>query len=221
MPDARAHFLAHDARRLSAARPDPFRAGAAQPPGNVGAAARAMKVMGFTDLVLVQPRFADVLQPRRDGGDGQRRDRHPGAPRIVPTLPEALEGVTWACATAMTPRDFGPPTWRRANTSRAWPAAATTWPSCSARSAPAWQRRRLPLPRLPVDSHAPRLRLAEPGAGGAAAGLRLAPGAGRLCRRAAHRRCRAGRRRAVAGPAGALAADAGADRLPGPGAPRS
>jgi tRNA/rRNA methyltransferase len=30
-------------------------------PGNVGAAARAMKVMGFTDLVLVQPRFADVL----------------------------------------------------------------------------------------------------------------------------------------------------------------
>lgn len=29
--------------------------------GNVGAAARAMKVMGFGDLVLVQPRFADVL----------------------------------------------------------------------------------------------------------------------------------------------------------------
>jgi tRNA C32,U32 (ribose-2'-O)-methylase TrmJ len=30
-------------------------------PGNVGAAARAMKVMGFTDLVLVLPRFGDVL----------------------------------------------------------------------------------------------------------------------------------------------------------------
>ncbi|MBE0550055.1 MAG: RNA methyltransferase, partial [Rubrivivax sp.] len=29
--------------------------------GNVGAAARAMKVMGFTDLVLVAPRLADVL----------------------------------------------------------------------------------------------------------------------------------------------------------------
>ena len=29
--------------------------------GNVGAAARAMKVMGFSDLVLVAPRFADVL----------------------------------------------------------------------------------------------------------------------------------------------------------------
>ena len=29
--------------------------------GNVGATARAMKVMGFSDLVLVAPRFADVL----------------------------------------------------------------------------------------------------------------------------------------------------------------
>ena len=28
--------------------------------GNVGAAARAMKVMGFSDLVLVAPRYADV-----------------------------------------------------------------------------------------------------------------------------------------------------------------
>jgi tRNA/rRNA methyltransferase len=48
-------------------------------PGNVGAAARAMKVMGFDDLVLVAPRFADVLSQRRDGGHGQRRGRHPGA----------------------------------------------------------------------------------------------------------------------------------------------
>ena len=31
-------------------------------PGNVGATARAMKVMGFSDLVLVAPRFADVLR---------------------------------------------------------------------------------------------------------------------------------------------------------------
>ena len=29
--------------------------------GNVGAAARAMKVMGFTDLVLVAPRWTNVL----------------------------------------------------------------------------------------------------------------------------------------------------------------
>jgi tRNA/rRNA methyltransferase len=78
--------------------------------GNVGATARAMKVMGFDDLVLVQPRLADVLH------DEQARAMASGAgdvldkARIVPTLVEALDGVTWACATAMTPRDFGPPT---------------------------------------------------------------------------------------------------------------
>ncbi|HRL52962.1 MAG TPA: TrmH family RNA methyltransferase, partial [Acidovorax temperans] len=30
--------------------------------GNVGAAARAMKVMGFDDLVLVAPRWPNVLR---------------------------------------------------------------------------------------------------------------------------------------------------------------
>jgi tRNA/rRNA methyltransferase len=30
--------------------------------------------------------------------------------RVVATLGEALSGITYTCATAMTPRDFGPPT---------------------------------------------------------------------------------------------------------------
>ena len=78
--------------------------------GNVGAAARAMKVMGFDDLVLVAPRWANVL--RRE----ETIQRASGAldvlknARIVDTLDEALEGMTYLCATAMTPRDFGPPT---------------------------------------------------------------------------------------------------------------
>jgi tRNA/rRNA methyltransferase len=78
--------------------------------GNVGAAARAMKVMGFSDLVLVQPRFADVLG-REDtvAMASGALDVLEGA-RIVSSLAEALDGITWACATAMTPRDFGPPT---------------------------------------------------------------------------------------------------------------
>ena len=78
--------------------------------GNVGAAARAMKVMGFTDLVLVQPRFADVLG--RDEALAMASgatDVLAGA-RVVDTLAQALDGITWACATAMTPRDFGPAT---------------------------------------------------------------------------------------------------------------
>ena len=78
--------------------------------GNVGAVARAMKVMGFDDLVLVRPRWPDVLT--RD----EAIERASGAAdvlaraRSVATLEEALDGMTHLCATAMTPRDFGPPT---------------------------------------------------------------------------------------------------------------
>ncbi len=78
--------------------------------GNVGATARAMKVMGFDDLVLVAPRWANVL--RRE----ETIQRASGAldvltgARIVATLDEALDGMTHLLATAMTPRDFGPPT---------------------------------------------------------------------------------------------------------------
>jgi tRNA/rRNA methyltransferase len=79
-------------------------------PGNVGATARAMKVMGFTDLVLVTPRYADVLaQPEALAMASGATDILEGA-RVVATLDEALAGSTFACATAMTPRDFGPPT---------------------------------------------------------------------------------------------------------------
>ena len=79
-------------------------------PGNVGAAARAMKVMGFTDLVLVAPRFGDVQQnPEAHAMASGATDVLTGA-RVVPSLADALDGVTCACATAMTPRDFGPPT---------------------------------------------------------------------------------------------------------------
>jgi tRNA/rRNA methyltransferase len=78
--------------------------------GNVGGAARAMKVMGFDDLVLVAPRWPDVLTRdeavQRASGAADVLQRA----RIVATLDEALDGVTYLCATAMTPRDFGPPT---------------------------------------------------------------------------------------------------------------
>ncbi|WP_119155728.1 RNA methyltransferase [Caldimonas tepidiphila] len=79
-------------------------------PGNVGATARAMKVMGFSDLVLVRPRFADVLVHEDTVAMASGAADILVRARIVDTLDAALEGVTWACATAMTPRDFGPPT---------------------------------------------------------------------------------------------------------------
>ena len=79
-------------------------------PGNVGAAARALKVMGFDEMVLVAPRYANVLRKeetiQRASGANDVLDKT----RIVDTLEEALDGISHVCATAMTPRDFGPPT---------------------------------------------------------------------------------------------------------------
>jgi tRNA/rRNA methyltransferase len=79
-------------------------------PGNVGAAARAIKVMGFSELWLVAPR--DALAATREDAVAMASGATDvlAATRVVATLAEALEGVSYLCATAMTPRDFGPPT---------------------------------------------------------------------------------------------------------------
>src|SRR5437763_12332969 len=79
-------------------------------PGNVGAAARAMKVMGFSDLVLVAPRHADAPAHSDALAMASGATDVLAKARVVATLVDALDGVTYACATAMTPRDFGPPT---------------------------------------------------------------------------------------------------------------
>ncbi|HEX5373411.1 MAG TPA: RNA methyltransferase [Aquabacterium sp.] len=79
-------------------------------PGNVGATARAMKVMGFSELVLVRPRFADVLVQEDTVAMASGAADILVRARIVDSLAEALEGVSYAIGTAMTPRDFGPPT---------------------------------------------------------------------------------------------------------------
>ena len=78
--------------------------------GNVGAAARAMKVMGFDELVLVKPRWANVLRKEETIQRASGANDVLARARVVETLDEALDGVTHLCATAMTPRDFGPPT---------------------------------------------------------------------------------------------------------------
>ena len=78
--------------------------------GNVGATARAMKVMGFSDLVLVQPRFDDMLSHEDTVALASGAADILVRARTVATLADALDGITHACATAMTPRDFGPPT---------------------------------------------------------------------------------------------------------------
>ena len=72
--------------------------------GNVGATARAMKVMGFSELVLVAPRFPDVLAQEETVAMASGAADVLVRARIVRTLDEALEGVHWAGATAMTDR---------------------------------------------------------------------------------------------------------------------
>ena len=94
------------------ARPDPTRFVLLHTShaGNVGAAARAMKVMGFSDLVLVRPRLIDVLSREEAVAMASGAADILVRARIVDSLGEALDGIHHACATAMTPRDFGPPT---------------------------------------------------------------------------------------------------------------
>jgi tRNA/rRNA methyltransferase len=96
----------------SASPADPTRFVLVEPShgGNVGAAARAMKVMGFADLVLVRPRDPAVLTSSETLALASGAGDVLQAARVVGSLAEALDGTTWACATAMTPRDFGPPT---------------------------------------------------------------------------------------------------------------
>ena len=74
-------------------------------PGNIGATARAMKVMGLTRLVLVDPR-CEV--------GSEARARASGAVDViddaltVPTLGEALEGAHFVAGTSARSRRLGP-----------------------------------------------------------------------------------------------------------------
>lgn len=79
--------------------------------GNIGAAARAMKTMGFSDLVLVNPRFPDALQDAEAVAFASgAQDVLEGA-RIVASMAEALEGCNFAAAVSARLREFSPPVW--------------------------------------------------------------------------------------------------------------
>lgn len=79
-------------------------------PGNVGAAARAIKTMGFGQLVLAAPRLgSDVLQHPEAIALASGADDVLAATRIEPDLPAALTGVNWAVALSARTREYGPP----------------------------------------------------------------------------------------------------------------
>ena len=79
--------------------------------GNIGAVARAIKTMGFSDLVLVNPRFPDALaDPEAVAFASGAQDVLEGA-RIVTDIGQALEGCNFAAAVSARLREFSPPVW--------------------------------------------------------------------------------------------------------------
>jgi len=79
--------------------------------GNVGSVARAMKTMGFGELVLVSPRCADPLSdPEAVAFASGALDVLSNA-RIVGSIAEALDGCNFAAAVSARLREFSPPVW--------------------------------------------------------------------------------------------------------------
>ncbi|MDR8920662.1 tRNA (cytidine/uridine-2'-O-)-methyltransferase TrmJ [Burkholderia multivorans] len=78
-------------------------------PGNVGAAARALKTMGFARLVLVAPRVPHVQSDPEAIAMASGADDVLASAHVVPTLGEALSGVHWSIALTARTREYGPP----------------------------------------------------------------------------------------------------------------
>lgn len=78
-------------------------------PGNIGAAARAIKTMGFRDLRVVAPREADYRTHPEAVAFATSSVDVLEATRMHATLAEALEGVSFAWALTGYDREFGPP----------------------------------------------------------------------------------------------------------------
>jgi tRNA/rRNA methyltransferase len=93
-------------------------------PGNIGAAARALKTMGFARLVLVKPKyFPDPQAEAMASGAGDVL----AAAQVVGSLAEALQGVTVALALTARRRDLATePLWARSGATELASVAATT-----------------------------------------------------------------------------------------------
>lgn len=78
-------------------------------PANIGACARAIRVMGINRLVLVAPRLADAARHRDAlalaSGAGEVLERI----EVFETLAQALADCTLAVAVSAEAREFGPP----------------------------------------------------------------------------------------------------------------
>lgn len=78
-------------------------------PGNIGAVARAMKTMGFSQLVLVNPRFRDAVKHEEAIAFASGAQDLLAAAKIVSSIDDALEGCNYAAGLSARLREFSPP----------------------------------------------------------------------------------------------------------------
>jgi len=78
-------------------------------PGNIGAAARAMKTMGFHDLVLVKPRYEHVLMHEEAVAFASGAQDVLQQARIVNSLDEAIADCNVVAGLSARLREFSPP----------------------------------------------------------------------------------------------------------------
>jgi tRNA/rRNA methyltransferase len=78
-------------------------------PGNIGAVARAMKTMGFSQLILVNPRFPDATGQEEAIAFASGAQDVLANARIVGSIDEALDGCNFAAALSARLREFSPP----------------------------------------------------------------------------------------------------------------
>jgi tRNA/rRNA methyltransferase len=78
-------------------------------PGNIGAAARAMKTMGFSELVLVNPRVEGAVRHEEAVAFASGAQDVLSNARIVGSLDEALAGCNFVAAMSARLREFSPP----------------------------------------------------------------------------------------------------------------
>lgn len=78
-------------------------------PGNIGAAARAMKTMGFHDLVLVKPRYERVLMHEEAVAFASGAQDVLQQARVVNSLDEAIADCNVVAGLSARLREFSPP----------------------------------------------------------------------------------------------------------------
>jgi tRNA/rRNA methyltransferase len=78
-------------------------------PGNIGAAARAMKTMGFSDLVLVRPRSAHARADEEAVAFASGAQDILAGAAVVESIEEALQGCNFAAAVSARLREYSPP----------------------------------------------------------------------------------------------------------------